>query len=61
MSSSNLALARMIYSGSCHGAYAHVYEPPALKHGSERAIKYSIVLSTTHRTTPSEGYLQSYR
>ena len=28
MSSSNLVLASMIYSGSCHGAHAHDREPP---------------------------------
>ena len=31
MTSSNLVLARMIYSESCHGAHAHDREPPALK------------------------------
>ena len=31
MSSSNLVLARMIYSGSCQGAHAYDREPPALK------------------------------
>ena len=42
MSSSNLVLARIIYSGSCHGAHAHDREPPALKLYSKQIQPYGL-------------------
>ena len=53
MSSSNLVLARMIYSGSCHGAHAQYREPVPLISEGSLSLMQTVMTSQAVQRSPS--------
>ena len=53
MSSSNLLLADMIYSGSCHGEHAQYREPVSLVSEGSLSLMQTVMTSQVVQKSPS--------